>query len=105
MSSYPSRGLAGVLVLGRAGEEAAMVARQDPPAPDISRRSGANVNASATAAAKEVHARGGSPRAQIDAARAASGQRLNYMPHQGSRESARRLARLRAAESKDQEIA
>lgn len=48
----------------------------------------------ASAAASAVADAGGSPRAQIDAARAAGGQRLVYTPHQGARERERNLKRL-----------
>jgi hypothetical protein len=51
------------------------------------------VNPLADAIATRVADEGGSPRAQIDAARTATGQRLNYSPHQGLRERERRLAR------------
>lgn len=54
------------------------------------------VAGAAQAAADRVHGKGGSPRAQIDAARKASGQKLNYMPHQGLKERQRRLKRLAA---------
>lgn len=46
-------------------------------------------------AAEAVANLGGSPRAQIDAARAhAPGTRLNYLPHQGAKEIARRKAKM-----------
>ena len=42
------------------------------------------------AAAEVAYQRGGGPREQIDATRKAGGRRLTYLPHQGSREAARR---------------
>jgi hypothetical protein len=56
-------------------------------------------------AAQAVADDGGSPRQQIDAARAVSGQRLGYLPHQGSRQKARTLARMQAAHEKAAPIA
>jgi hypothetical protein len=47
----------------------------------------------ASEAASRVADEGASPRAQIDAAREATGQRLVYSPHQGAKERARRLKR------------
>lgn len=37
---------------------------------------------------------GGSPRAQIEAAREATGKRLSYTSHQGARQRARALAKM-----------
>lgn len=54
-----------------------------------------NVRETAKAAADAAFQAGGSPRAQIDAARAAVGNdKLGYMPHQGMRERQRRLKRM-----------
>lgn len=51
------------------------------------------INSNAAQAAAQVADAGGSPRAQIDAARAMSWTRLQYLPHEGKRERERRLAR------------
>lgn len=59
-----------------------------------------SVAPAAANAAKAVAEAGGSPRQQIDAARAASGQRLGYLPHHGSRQKARALQRMLAAQAK-----
>lgn len=61
---------------------------------DFSARSSSSVSDLAVRAAREAFDRGGSPRAQLDAARQASRQKLTYRPHNGSREMARRLARM-----------
>lgn len=50
----------------------------------------------ADAIATLVADEGGSPRAQIEAARKGTRQRLTYTPHQGMRERERRLARQAA---------
>lgn len=57
-------------------------------------KAGNDIAQSAVIAAGEVAAAGGSPRAQIDAARQASGTRLVYKPHIGARQKARALARM-----------
>ena len=58
---------------------------------------GRGVSASAAEAARTVAAAGGSPRAQIDAARAvAPDKRLGYLPHCGAKERAKNLRRLAA---------
>lgn len=54
---------------------------------------GHGVPAHVSAAAENVFQAGGSPRAQIDAAREAAGKKLVYLPHQSSRERERRLRR------------
>lgn len=51
-------------------------------------------------AAHRAYENGGSPRAQIDAAREAAGRPIVYMPHQGAREIARNLRRLEKAASR-----
>lgn len=55
---------------------------------------------SAERAATLVADRGGSPRAQIDAARAVSGRALGYVSHCGKRQRERALKRLAAADVK-----
>lgn len=54
---------------------------------------GRGVTDQAAAAAAKIGQAGGSPRAQIDAARQASGRPVLYLPHQGARETARRARR------------
>lgn len=51
----------------------------------------------AAVAATLVADAGGSPRAQIDAARKESTRALNYLPHQGKRERERRIRALEKA--------
>ena len=70
---------------------------------DLSKMSAADgdsrlrVDAFAKEAAKKVFEAGGSPRAQLDAARKASfSGRLGYRPHDGAKERAKRLARMTA---------
>lgn len=56
---------------------------------------------SAIQAADAVADAGGSPRAQIDAARKASEKRLGYVSHQGARQKARALARMNKDQNND----
>lgn len=49
---------------------------------------------SAARAAAAIADAGGSPRAQIDAARANDHRRITYIPHQGKKERMRRMARM-----------
>lgn len=58
---------------------------------------GKGVDTLATEAAKRAADAGGSPRAQMDAARANHSGRLTYIPHQGMRERMRNLKRLEKA--------
>lgn len=57
----------------------------------------AKVQGSATYAADKSHAGGGSPRAQLEAARESSGNRLVYLPHQGMKERLKRIKRMEKA--------
>lgn len=52
-------------------------------------------------AADRVYRDGGSPRAQIDAARETSGIKLTYTAHQSDRERARTLAKLAKKQAKE----
>ena len=59
---------------------------------------GCGVSTGAAQAARMVAESGGSPRAQIDAARAEMpGKHLGYLPHCGAKERAKNLRRLAAA--------
>ncbi len=60
---------------------------------NLTRRT-SNISEHAKRAAKRVADEGGSPRAQIDAARAASDRPLSYLPHSGAKERARNLKRM-----------
>jgi len=61
---------------------------------DLSKRTTDKVASAGITAAHAVFEAGGSPRAQIDAARQATGQRLTYKAHCGAKERARNLARM-----------
>ncbi len=67
---------------------------------DLSARAQGNVSDAASRASRQAYEAGASPRGQIDAARKASGSRLNYLPHQGSREMERRRAQMERAAAK-----
>jgi hypothetical protein len=58
------------------------------------------VAGAAAQAAAAVADAGGSPRAQLDAARAATLQKLVYAPHQGKRQRERELRRLEKLQGK-----
>jgi hypothetical protein len=66
---------------------------------DVTRRV-RGVNDLAVGAARSAYEAGGSPRAQLDAARGAAGKKIGYMPHAGSREAARNLRRLQNQQEK-----
>jgi hypothetical protein len=68
----------------------------------LNRRLG-NVSYAAMEAAKEAADKGASPRGQIDAARAASGKKLVYLPHVGARERERNLRRIAKARARADE--
>lgn len=63
---------------------------EKPDHVDLSARARPTVLDSASKAAKAVFDAGGSPRAQIDAARKVSPRPINYLPHQGAQERAKR---------------
>lgn len=63
-------------------------------------RPSSNVPQNVADAAKSVAVAGGSPRAQIDAARQVSGKKLCYLPHIGSRQKLRSLERMAKAAAK-----
>lgn len=71
---------------------------QTQPVPET-RLIAKGINSNAAKAAAMVADAGGSPKAQIDAARALSEARLQYLPHEGKRERARRLARMEKKEN------
>lgn len=55
-----------------------------------------NISDTAKQAADKAHEAGGSPRAQLDAAREATGNRsLSYVSHQGARKRERNLRRMK----------
>lgn len=87
---------AAALVLGgMLGEQEKPLAKESVPPERL--KPGRGVRQAAVDAAERVFAAGGSPRAQIDAARQATGQKLGYLPHQSTRERLRRQKRLARA--------
>lgn len=66
----------------------------------LSQYAAKDVKSDAVEAADKAWAAGGSPRAQIDAAREVNGRRLGYTAHQSDRERARTLAKLAKKQTK-----
>lgn len=61
---------------------------------DITRKNDKNITNAITEAADKIADAGGSPRAQIDAARAVSSNRLTYNAHIGEKQTERNRQRL-----------